>query len=230
MFPRLLCKNSMKNPNVVAFDLEGTITAGETWRGMRDFLITNGEERAYRRFFWRRAPELFLFRLGFVNKRAFKERWILGLLRLFEGSSQDEIEAMARFVAQETLWSARRQAVVAELQQHQANGRSVVIVTGLFEPILANLVPKLGRLETIGTPLAFENGRFTGRTAAPLNVGERKVTQLQPYLQDGRLAAAYGDTGRDIPMLELALKPVAVHPDDQLRATAQKRGWRILES
>ncbi len=213
----------------VASDLEGTITAGETWQGMRDYLIGNGYERQYRRFFLRHLPGLILFRFGRVNDRAFKERWILDLLRLFAGFSADEMEAMAAFVAREMLWPTRRQAVVDELQAHRENGRSVIIVTGMFEPILAHIAQLLGGVDTIGTPLAYENGRFTGRTAAPLNVGKRKVAQLQSRLPAGHLAAAYGDTMRDIPMLEMAQEPVAVHPDEQLRQAAQTRGWRILE-
>lgn len=213
----------------VASDLEGTITAGETWRGMRDFLVENGYERRYRRFFLRNLPGLLMFRRGWANERTFKERWILGLLRLFKGFDEAEMAAMTEFVAMNTLWPTRREAVVAELQAHRANGRSIIIVTGLFEPILQRLARELGGFGSIGTPLLFENGRFTGKTAAPLNVGQRKVVQLQSHLHDGQLAAAYGDTVRDIPMLELAQEPVAVHPDAQLREAAQRRGWRILE-
>lgn len=216
-------------PYIVASDLEGTITAGETWRGMRDYLVENGYERPYRRFFLRKIPALVLFRLGWINGSAFKERWILGLLRLFKGFDEAEMAAMAEFVAMKTLWPTRRQKVVAELQAHQANGRSVIIVTGLFEPILQILARELGGFGSIGTPLLFENGRFTGKAAAPLNVGQRKVNQLQSYLQQGQLSAAYGDTARDIPMLELAQEPVAVEPDALLRETAQNRGWRIME-
>ncbi|MCB9420655.1 MAG: HAD-IB family phosphatase [Ardenticatenaceae bacterium] len=218
------------NPHTVASDLEGTITAGETWRGMRDYLVENGYEKRYRRFFVRRIPGLFLFRMGWVkNERAFKERWILGLLRLFKGLDEAEMAAMAKFVAMQTLWPTRREKVVAELQAHQANGRSVIIVTGLFEPILQILARELGGFDCIGTPLLFENGRFTGKTATPLNIGQHKVEHLQARLYQGKLAAAYGDTVRDIPMLELAQEPVAVHPDARLRQTALNRGWRILE-
>jgi phosphoserine phosphatase len=215
---------------IVASDLEGTITAGETWRGMRDYLVENGYERPYRRFFLRQVPRLIMFRRGWIRDvPAFKERWILGLLRLFKDFDEAEMAAVAEYVALETLWPTRREAVVAELQAHQANGRSVIIVTGLFEPILQRLAQELGGFDSIGTPLLWENGRFSGEVATPLNVGPRKAAQLQPRLPDGRLFAAYGDTMRDIPMLELADEPVAVHPDTQLREAAQSRGWRILE-
>ena len=219
----------MTTLHTVASDLEGTITAGETWRGMRDYLVENGYERPYRRFFLRHIPGLVLFRMGRVNEPAFKERWILDLLHLFKGFDESQMATMAEFVAMKTLWPTRREAVVAELQAHQANGRSVIIVTGLFEPILQILARELGGFGSIGTPLLFENGRFTGKTAAPLNVGQRKVAQLQSHLHQGQLAAAYGDTVRDIPMLDLAQEPVAVYPDAQLRQAAQRRGWRILE-
>ena len=219
----------MTAKQIVASDLEGTITAGETWRGMRDFLEENGRSPHFRRFFLRNVPGLFLFRRGWINERAFKERWILGLLRLFKGFDEAQMATMAEFVALETLWPTRRESVVTELQAHQADGRTVIIVTGLFEPILQHLAEKLGGFAAIGTPLLMENGRFTGKIAAPLTVGQRKVTQLQTFLQNGELVAAYGDTVQDVPMLELAQAPVAVHPDTQLREKAESLHWRILE-
>ncbi|MCA9920525.1 MAG: hypothetical protein KC445_21370, partial [Anaerolineales bacterium] len=60
------------------------------------------------------------------------------------------------------------------------------------------------------------------------NVGQPKVDKLQRL--PGKLVAAYGDTMRDIPMLEMAETAVAVHPDAILRETAVQRGWRILTS
>ena len=47
----------------VASDLEGTLTRGVTWKGMRDFIVANGREREYKRFFRRNLPNLLLFRL-----------------------------------------------------------------------------------------------------------------------------------------------------------------------
>ena len=39
---------------------------------------------------------------------------------------------------------------------------------------------------------------------------------------------AYGDTVLDISLLEHAEHPVAVYPDEKLRATAKERGWEIM--
>jgi phosphoserine phosphatase len=43
-----------------------------------------------------------------------------------------------------------------------------------------------------------------------------------------RVDFAYGDTVLDIPLLEHADHPVAVYPDEKLRAMATERGWEII--
>lgn len=215
---------------IVAADLEGTITAAETWRGMRDYLQANGRSAPFRRFFLRQLPRLVGYRLGLLRDvPAFKENWVMGILNLYADMDRSQIEAMADYVAEAVLWPSRREAVVAELEAHRQNGRSVIIVSGMFEPILARIAAKMG-VQAIGTSLLFVGNRFTGRPAEPFNVGERKVAQLQRLLGNGRiLHAAYGDTRRDIPMLRLSQEPVAVHPDYALRREAEANGWRVLD-
>ncbi len=218
----------MDKPEIVAFDLEGTLTAGVAWEGMRDYLMAHGEGDKFRRFFRKNLLPVLAFRFGLLrDERAFKERWILDVLRLFAGYSPEQLDEMAAWVVGHTFWPQRRVVVVDELVAHQANGRRVIIVSGMFEPILRPFA-QMVQAECIGTPLEFVDGRFTGEIIGQLNVGQPKVAQLQQL--PGRLLAAYGDTVRDIPMLELAETAVAVHPDKFLRETAVQRGWRILET
>lgn len=217
----------MSNADMVAFDLEGTLTAGVAWEGMRDYLEAHNEGEKFRRFFRKNLLPVLGYRFGLIrDERAFKERWILDVLRLFSGYSAARMAEMAAWVVEQTFWPQRRLAVVDELVAHQADDRRVFIVSGMFEPILQQFAQKL-QVEAIGTPLAFADGRFTGEIVGQLNVGEQKVTQLAQL--PGRLTAAYGDTVRDIPMLQLAETAVAVHPDSKLRQAAQLQGWRILE-
>ena len=213
----------------VASDLEGTLSAGTAWQGMRDYLIDQGREQAYKRFFFRKMPRYFLFRLGVISAESMKQDWIVSLLQLFAGYTVEQMAELGNWVAEKEMWPKRRQAVVDELLAHLEQGRRVLIITGQAEPLLAKLLPKLDGVEGIGTPLVYEDGRFSGRTAGPLNVGPRKVEQLASFARDGHIYSAYGDTGQDIPMLAMSEKPVAVYPDQQLRREAEARGWRILE-
>lgn len=215
----------MAEQEIVAFDLEGTLTAGVAWEGMRDYLKAHGEEDKFRRFFRRNLLPVLAFRFGLLrDERAFKERWILDILRLFAGYTPERLDEMAAWVVSHTFWPQRRVAVVEELEAHVANGRRVIIVSGMFEPILQQFAGML-QVESMGTAVAFMDGRFSGEIVGQLNVGQAKVTRLQ---QAGRLVAAYGDTVRDIPMLELAETAVAVHPDPKLRQAAEQHAWRIM--
>lgn len=225
-----LVRDSAENGRpVVASDLEGTLTAARTWEAMRDFLVAHGHGSDVRRLMARSAHRLFGYRLGFLDGAAFKERWILDLLRLFAGSSPETMQALAHFVVDSALWPQRRQVVVDELRRYRDQGHRVIILTGIFEPILAELLQRLDGFEGIGTPLHYRDGRFTGQIVGELTVGPRKVALLQPFAHNGRIVAAYGDTARDIPMLEMSHRPVAVYPDRRLADVARTRGWRIID-
>jgi phosphoserine phosphatase len=214
---------------IVASDLEGTMTAGQAWRGMRDYLSAHGRGAAYKRFWRQQLPGYLLMKVGLRPMQPYKEQWITGMLRLFAGFSEAEFAEMAEWVVAREMWPQRRKRVLAELEAHGENGRTVIIVSGMAQPILDNFAARLG-IEGQGTPLVFEDGRFTGELAAPLNVGKRKVAWLQSRFGDGLLAAAYGDTAGDIPMLQMSREPAAVYPDKELRAAAEANGWRIVEN
>jgi HAD superfamily phosphoserine phosphatase-like hydrolase len=214
---------------LVASDLDGTISAGHVWQALREYLIQHGHEAEFKRFNRKFIPEYLLVKLGLRDETAFKEKWLLGMLRLYEGFTEAEFAQVAEWVIDGEVWPNRRQAVIDELTAHQANGRSVIIVTGVFQPILDNLAARLG-FQAMGTGLVFENGRFTGETSTPFNVGKQKVVNLRQRFGDNvSLFAAYGDTGPDEYMLEMSQSPVAVSPDPKLRKVAEARGWRILE-
>jgi phosphoserine phosphatase len=106
----------------------------------------------------------------------------------------------------------------------------VLILSGLIEPLPQILAQRLALSGGLGTKMAFEGDRALGRTTTPFNVGPRKAAQLAPYAREGYIYAAYGDSSRDIPMLEICHHPVAVNPDVKLREVATKRGWRIIET
>jgi phosphoserine phosphatase len=57
---------------------------------------------------------------------------------------------------------------------------------------------------------------------------ERKIEKVLSQLGVDRVDFAYGDTEQDIPLLEHADHPVAVYPDEKLKAIALARGWEIL--
>ncbi|MDZ7705962.1 MAG: haloacid dehalogenase-like hydrolase [Trueperaceae bacterium] len=215
--------------NVVATDLEGTLTEGSTWRGMRGYLLVHGRRGAYYRFFARHLPSLLLTYLGWREERVFKDAFISGLMTLFAGFSRAEFGRVAAYVVDTELWPQRHIRVVAELQAQQALGNTVVVASGVFQPIAEHFAARLGA-EALGTPIEMRGDTLSGRLAGPINVGEVKGRRLQAWLEPRPLLRAYGDTIDDLAMLEQSLEPVVVAPDNNLGELAAVRGWRVISA
>jgi len=118
---------------IVAADLEGTCTSGETWRGVGRWLAANGRGGRYRRFLAPRLAVLPLVRIGLVGRQAFRDRWIRDLARLLDGLTPSELAALAEEVVEEELWPKRRTSVLDELEAAATSGRRVVIASGTYQ-------------------------------------------------------------------------------------------------
>ena len=211
----------------VASDLEGTLTAGETWRGVGRYLKRHGRGFAYRAFLMSRLPGVMLAKAGLADGQVVRDGFIERMARLFRGMTRAEIERMAEWVVQEELWPKRRREVLGELEAHADAGRRVAIAAGGYQPVVEAFARRIGA-EAVGTPLGFSGGRATGRLVGDVNTGRAKAERLGERVGAGELHAAYGDTSADLDMLGMSENPVAVRPDPRLRQEALERGWRVL--
>jgi hypothetical protein len=83
-------------PDIAAFDLEGTLSSGVAWEGLRDYLQAHDEGKKFSRYVRKNIVRVMAFRLGLLrNERAFKEQWIVGLMRLFVGYTPQRFEEVA---------------------------------------------------------------------------------------------------------------------------------------
>ncbi len=231
---------------IIASDLEGTLTTGETWRGVGKYVSQHGRKWIYRRYLATHLPTAVLAKAGLVNRTRERYRWVIDMAQLLQGYSATQLAEMGEWVAQHEMWPQRRQAVIGELLAHARNGAQIVLVSGTYQPILdafaRRMVAELGNnaaivapIVAIASPLAMKDGLATGTLDGPLNVEQAKVARVQAWLQRAAAGTAaidmmYGDTLGDLQMMELCRAPVCVHPNAALRRIALARGWRILET
>jgi HAD superfamily hydrolase (TIGR01490 family) len=121
----------------------------------------------------------------------------------------------------------------ALLDQHRGAVRVIVTATNRF--VTAPIAAALGITNLLATDLEEVDGRFTGRADGTPCFREGKLVRLHEWLaaRGERLADYseswfYSDSANDIPLLSAVTHPVAVHPDDRLRAHAEDRSWPIL--
>jgi len=110
-----------------------------------------------------------------------------------------------------------------------------VIITATNRFVTGPIAHELGVKNLLATELEEVDGRYTGRERGTPCFREGKVKRLEEWLASrGERLSDYGeswfytDSINDLPLLQRVTDPVAVHPDDQLRAHAEARGWAIV--
>jgi HAD superfamily phosphoserine phosphatase-like hydrolase len=220
------------NPAIIVSDMDGTLTAAEAWRGVQAWVGAHHPSAAARLFLPPRLPVAALVKLGFHDREAFRARWVRDQAGLLRGLSEARLADMGEWVAEHHLWPARRQAVIdAVAAAAIANpGAEVLVATGSYQQVGDAFARRIGAHAALGTPLELRDGHATGALAAPTQSGERKAAAIRALAGDREIAAAFGDTAGDIPLLRLARRAVAVAPDEALRRTAVELGWEIVEA
>ena len=144
-------------------------------------------------------------------------------------------KAHAQFMKEAILPQIKPQAMKL-LQDHQAAGDHVMIVTATNEFVTRPIAQAFGVQELIAVELARDSkGWITGEISGVPSFKEGKVLRVEQWLsahqktwQDVQITF-YSDSINDLPLLEQAQIPVAVNPDTRLRQLATDRGWRILQ-
>ncbi len=227
-FPLLKYAPDPDTPTV-ASDLEGTLTSGSTVRALHYYLERTGRRSASRAIYRRRFFEYVLRKVFRKDLRQVKNNWMRDLMRLFAGSSAEELRQVTDYVTDKSIWPFRHVPVITELNHHLEAGRRVIVVSGMSYPILESLLERLPGMEAIGTHVIGDRSPFSGELGV-FNVGKQKVDSLRGFCNgNGKIYAAYGDTFSDLPMLEISENPTAVNPDRRLRKAVEAKSWRILD-
>ncbi len=119
------------------------------------------------------------------------------------------------------------------LDKHRAAGDDIVIITATNDFVTAPIAKRLGVDTLLATTAEFIDGKYTGNVSGTPCFQEGKITRLMQWLQNNDKVFAdsvfYSDSINDLPLLEKVDTPIAVTPDDRLRAHAEKLHWQIID-
>jgi HAD superfamily hydrolase (TIGR01490 family) len=223
---------------IAIFDLDGTLYTGHIGEGIARHHRTHKVKRLPLAIYMAvHMPLWFLQRAGLVSDQVTRALFTRHMGWTVRGWMPQEAAAAFSWIAGQYVRPLLRPGVMARLQDHQAAGHRVILVSGTPAPLLAEIGRQLGVKETVGTPLIVKAGRYTGACELPVCQGADKARRVEAYLGSGRApcervrldqAYAYADSYTDIPLLERVGHPVAVYPDARLAAHARSRGWEIM--
>ncbi|MDA8071977.1 MAG: HAD-IB family hydrolase [Actinomycetota bacterium] len=155
------------------------------------------------------------------------------VLALARGWDRDEVSRIVR----ETLDAVVEPIIYAEaldlIEQHQAAGRRVYLISASPAEIVEPLAEYLGVDGAMASEaLVDADNRYTGGMAFYC-YGPYKAQAIRDLARGSQIdlarSYAYSDSYTDLPMLEVVGHPVAVNPDRVLARFARERGWPITQ-
>ena len=188
----------MKN-SIAFFDFDGTITTHDTLLEVIKF--HKGSFSFYLGFIIN-APYLLAYKAGIISNQTAKEK----VLRYFFGGMQlPAFQQQCDAFANTSMPSFIRPKALEEIDRLKNAGTAIVIVTASAENWLQPWCTANG-LMLLGTKLAVENGRLTGKISGLNCYGEEKVIRINAGFDLSQYDEifCYGDTKGDKPMLQLA--------------------------
>jgi HAD superfamily hydrolase (TIGR01490 family) len=216
--------------DLVLFDLDNTLLAGDSDYEWAQFLIDRGvlDRATYEA----------------ANDR-FYEQYRAGVLDIYE-FLDFQLAPLARHPrAQLDAWHAEfMEAKIRPMigrpardlvAGHLAAGSLCAIVTATNSFVTGPIAREFGVAHLIATEPETRDGAFTGRVAGVPSFRAGKVARLEQWLSGLGQALEhfdatwfYSDSHNDLPLLERVARPIAVDPDDRLRDLAATRGWPIM--
>ncbi len=218
--------------NLALFDLDNTLLAGDSDFEWAQFLIAKGvldrevQEARNIEFYEQ-------YKAGTLDIHAFLDFQLKPLAR----HRRAELDAWhGEFMATRIrpIMTPAAQALVAG---HLAAGDLCAVVTATNSFVTGPIARAFGIPHLIGTIPALAdpaNGNFTGKPTGTPSFREGKIVRVEQWLESLGLcwqsfsrSYFYSDSHNDLPLLEKVSDPVAVDPDDTLRAHAGQAGWPI---
>lgn len=212
------------------FDLDNTLLAGDSDFEWAQFLISKGvldsEVHAARnQMFYEQ------YKAGTLDIHEFLDFQLQPLAR----HTREQLDAWHReFMERHVLPIAGTKAR-ALVRKHLDSGALCAVVTATNSFVTGPIVREFGIPHLIGTIPAQKDGAFTGKPRGTPSFREGKIERVEEWLESmglywGSFAQSwfYSDSHNDLPLLGKVTDPVAVDPDDILKAHAEAAGWAML--
>ena len=177
----------------------------------------------------------FLPMLPFAAVRLIGER---GLKRVFlnylYGMTKSQVEQEVKEFVAETVLPLIYPSVLEELQKHQANGLTTVLISASPDIYAHEIARALKFDHCFATRIdlaGHDTIPFTPKIIGPNNKREAKLVAMADLLPPDRPipgSFAYSDSHADLPMLRIVEHAVMVHPTPTLAAEGNAKGWKTM--
>ena len=209
------------------FDLDNTLIAGDSDYLWGCFLVEQGivdgklYESENQRFYD-------LYKIGELDIHEFLDFQLKPLAQ----HSMEILEQWRSQYIEEKITPILLSRAEALIERHRQQQDTLVVITATNRFITGPIAELYNIQHLLATEPEIINGRYSGGVSGVPCFQGGKVEQLESWLETNRLTLDdswfYSDSHNDIPLLNMVTHPIAVDPDDALKAEAEKRDWSII--
>ncbi|TVT55438.1 MAG: HAD family hydrolase [Azoarcus sp. PHD] len=216
--------------DLVLFDLDNTLLAGDSDFAWAQFLIGKGVldrevQEAKNIAFYEQ------YKNGTLDIHEFLDFQLAPLAR----HPREQLDMWHREFMEQSIRPMITPKARALVEQHRSSGAIVAVVTATNSFVTGPIVREFGIPHLIATIPAQDNGQFTGKPRGTPSFKAGKIERVDAWLEslglhDGSFDSTwfYSDSHNDLPLMQRVQQPVAVDPDDTLRAYAASHAWPVI--
>lgn len=211
---------------LVIFDLDHTLIAGDSDHAWGEFLV---ERKIVDAEYYKYHNDKFYhdYQTGLLK---IEEYLSFALQPLAENSLENLLAWREEFITEKItpLMLVKAKALIA---RHRAQNDTLLIITATNRFVTEPIAQLLGINDLIATDPEQTKQGFTGKVSGTPSFKEGKITRLNAWLENKQLSMKgsyfYSDSHNDLPLLKVVDNPVAVDPDEILRAHCEAHNWPI---
>ena len=210
------------------FDLDHTLINGDSDHLWGEYMVENGivDEQAYRQ-------RNDLFYLDYQRGTLDNDQYLAFALEPLTHYSIEELHAWRADYVEKWIKPLVAPGTAALLDEHRANHHELMIISATNFFVSEPIGQMLGVATVLATEPEIIANRYTGRFLGTPTYQQGKVTVLKEWIADSHheLAGAYfySDSLNDLALLEQVDNPITVNPDDDLKAIAEARNWKMID-
>jgi len=218
--------------NLALFDLDNTLLAGDSDFEWAQFLISKGVvdgalQAAKNQDFYAQ------YKAGTLDIHEFLAFQLTPLTH----QPRAVLDAWHRDYMAQHIRPIMTPQARALVQQHLTAGDLCAIVTATNSFVTGPIAREFGIPHLIGAipTVDVASGAFSGQTTGTPSFQGGKIVRVEQWLESLGLwwgsfgdSFFYSDSHNDLPLMAKVRTPVAVDPDDTLRAHAGEMGWKII--
>ncbi|QCI15110.1 HAD family hydrolase [Pseudomonas putida] len=209
------------------FDLDNTLLGGDSDHAWGDYLCERGilDPIAYKR-------RNDAFYQDYLNGTLDLQAYLAFSMEILAATEPAQLDEWHRDFMRDCIEPIVLPKALALLQRHREAGDQLLIITATNRFVTAPIARRLGVRTLLATECEQVDGRYTGRSTDIPCFREGKVTRLERWMMENGFdledSYFYSDSMNDLPLLQRVAHPVAVDPDPNLRAEAERQGWPVV--